>query len=60
MFLDEKFFRECMELYSGETGVVEASRKYFPVKYYNILDPLKHSNNLGRSVTKGTILTRDF
>nr|AAM76764.1 hypothetical protein [Arabidopsis thaliana] len=56
VFLDEKFFRECMELYSGETGVVEASRKYFPVKYYNILDPLKHSNNLGRSVTKGNMV----
>lgn len=58
--LNEKFFKECVESYSVPTKVVEANRNDFPVKYFNILDPLKHSNNLGRSVTQGTPLTRDF
>ncbi|KAG7574377.1 polymerase nucleotidyl transferase domain [Arabidopsis suecica] len=56
VFLDEKFFRECIESYSGPANVVEANRKYFPVKHYNILDPLKHSNNLGRSVSEGNAI----
>ncbi|XP_010539142.1 PREDICTED: uncharacterized protein LOC104812462 isoform X3 [Tarenaya hassleriana] len=49
LLLDEKFFRECTELYSFPTKAVHD----FPVKHLNIVDPLKHSNNLGRSVTKG-------
>lgn len=53
--LNEKFFRECIELYSVPTKAVEANGHYFPVKHFNIVDPLKHTNNLGRSVTKGNL-----
>ncbi|XP_010508846.1 PREDICTED: uncharacterized protein LOC104785349 [Camelina sativa] len=53
--LNEKFFRECVETYSVQTKVVEANRQIFPVKHFNILDPLKHSNNLGRSVSQGNV-----
>lgn len=53
--LNEKFFRECIELYSVPTKPVEANGHYFPVKHFNIVDPLKHSNNLGRSVTQGNL-----
>ena len=53
--LNEKFFRECIELYSVPTKAVEANGHYFPVKHFNIVDPLKHSNNLGCSVTKGNL-----
>lgn len=53
--LTEAFFRECVELYSVPTkAVIEANGHYFPVKHFNIVDPLKHTNNLGRSVTEGT------
>lgn len=55
MFLSEEFFKECMELYTVTVKATEANRQFFPVKHLNILDPLKHSNNLGRSVTKGTL-----
>ncbi|CAH8392860.1 unnamed protein product [Eruca vesicaria subsp. sativa] len=55
VFLNEKFFRECIELYSVPTKAVEANGHFFPVKHFNIVDPLKHSNNLGRSVTKGNL-----
>uniref|UniRef100_M4DKF9 Uncharacterized protein n=1 Tax=Brassica campestris TaxID=3711 RepID=M4DKF9_BRACM len=53
--LNEKFVRECMESYSFSTKAVEANGRHFPVRYFNIVDPLKHSNNLGRSVTKGNV-----
>ncbi|XP_023640956.1 uncharacterized protein LOC17890507 isoform X2 [Capsella rubella] len=53
--LNEKFFRECVESYSVQTKVVEANTQYFPVKSFNIMDPLKRSNNLGRSVTSGNM-----
>lgn len=32
---------------------LEIGANVFPVKYLNIIDPLKESNNLGRSVSKG-------
>ncbi|KAF3556643.1 hypothetical protein F2Q69_00017760 [Brassica cretica] len=53
--LNEKFVRECMESYSFSTKAVEANGRHFPVRYFNIVDPLKHSNNLGRSVTQGNV-----
>ncbi|CAN8279585.1 unnamed protein product [Cochlearia groenlandica] len=54
LLLDEKFLRECVELYSAPAkAVVEANGLEFPIRHLNIIDPLKHSNNLGRSVTKG-------
>ncbi|XP_010517495.1 PREDICTED: uncharacterized protein LOC104792924 isoform X2 [Camelina sativa] len=53
--LNEKFFRECVESFSVQPKVVEANRQIFPVKHFNILDPLKHSNNLGRSVSQGNV-----
>ncbi|XP_010525400.1 PREDICTED: uncharacterized protein LOC104803199 isoform X2 [Tarenaya hassleriana] len=53
LLLNEKFFRECTELYSVPTKGGYANGHDFPVKHLNVVDPLKHSNNLGRSVTKG-------
>ncbi|CAA7028847.1 unnamed protein product [Microthlaspi erraticum] len=55
VYLSEAFFKECMELYTVSIKATDPSRLFFPVKYLNILDPLKHSNNLGRSVTKGNM-----
>ncbi|KAJ0259451.1 NTP_transf_2 domain-containing protein [Hirschfeldia incana] len=53
--LNEKFVRECMEFYSFSTKAVEANGHIFPVRHFNIVDPLKHNNNLGRSVTQGNV-----
>ncbi|KAL1207921.1 hypothetical protein V5N11_034216 [Cardamine amara subsp. amara] len=53
LLLDERFLRDCVELYTAPTKAVEANGLAFPIKHLNIVDPLKHSNNLGKSVTKG-------
>ncbi|KAG2328821.1 hypothetical protein Bca4012_021549 [Brassica carinata] len=53
LLLDEKFLRDCVELYSAPTKTVETNGLEFPIRHLNIVDPLKHSNNLGKSVTKG-------
>ncbi|CAH8376326.1 unnamed protein product [Eruca vesicaria subsp. sativa] len=53
--LNEKFVRECMELYSFPTKAVHANGLGFPVRPLNIVDPMKHTNNLGRSVTVGNV-----
>ncbi|XP_048620657.1 uncharacterized protein LOC106367967 isoform X2 [Brassica napus] len=53
LLLDEKFLRDCVELYSAPTKTVETNGLDFPIRHLNIVDPLKHSNNLGKSVTKG-------
>ncbi|XP_024012974.1 uncharacterized protein LOC18020024 isoform X2 [Eutrema salsugineum] len=53
LLLDEKFIRDCVQLYSAPTKAVETNGLEFTIKHLNIVDPLKHSNNLGKSVTKG-------
>ncbi|KAF8102043.1 hypothetical protein N665_0201s0333 [Sinapis alba] len=53
LLLDEKFLSDCIELYSAPTKTVETNGLEFPIRHLNIVDPLKHSNNLGKSVTKG-------
>ncbi|KAJ0246838.1 Uncharacterized protein HA466_0173210 [Hirschfeldia incana] len=53
LLLDEKFLRDCVELYNAPTKTVETNGLEFPIRHLNIVDPLKHSNNLGKSVTKG-------
>ncbi|XP_010504531.1 PREDICTED: uncharacterized protein LOC104781532 isoform X1 [Camelina sativa] len=55
LLLDEKFLRDCVELYSASTKAVEGNGLEFPIKPLNIVDPLKHSNNLGKSVTQGNV-----
>ncbi|KAL1219470.1 hypothetical protein V5N11_007265 [Cardamine amara subsp. amara] len=54
VYLNENFFKECLEIYSVPTKATEAKGR-FQVKHINIMDPLKHSNNLGRSVTEGNL-----
>ncbi|CAH8360413.1 unnamed protein product [Eruca vesicaria subsp. sativa] len=53
LLLDEKFLKDCVELYSVPTKTIETNGLEFPIRHLNIVDPLKHSNNLGKSVTKG-------
>ncbi|EPS70249.1 hypothetical protein M569_04511 [Genlisea aurea] len=46
---DERFLDECREMYS-----VASSDAPFQAKHLNIVDPLNESNNLGRSVNRGS------
>ncbi|KAJ4905127.1 PAP/OAS1 substrate-binding domain superfamily [Raphanus sativus] len=56
LFLDEKALKTCVELYfASPTKAVETNGLEFPIRHLNIIDPLKHSNNLGRSVTIGNV-----
>ncbi|KAJ0245822.1 Uncharacterized protein HA466_0182290 [Hirschfeldia incana] len=55
LLLGEKFLRDCVELFSAPTKAVETNGLEFPIRHLNIVDPLKHSNNLGKSVTVGNV-----
>ncbi|XP_074280523.1 uncharacterized protein LOC141605586 [Silene latifolia] len=52
LLLTEEFLRSAREVLLPPAGVVE-TKNLFPVKFLNILDPLRDDNNLGRSVSKG-------
>ncbi|KAI9118044.1 hypothetical protein K1719_010376 [Acacia pycnantha] len=53
LLLTEEFIRECVELFSVPSRGLEQNMRAFPQKHLNIIDPLKESNNLGRSVNRG-------
>ncbi|KAH0928443.1 hypothetical protein BRARA_D00350 [Brassica rapa] len=55
LLLDQKFVRDCVKLYPAPTKSVETNGLEFPIKQLNIVDPLKYSNNLGKSVTIGNV-----
>jgi hypothetical protein len=56
----EKFLRECAEAFSAPHRNSERDAQVFSRKFLNIVDPLKQSNNLGRSVSKGIVLPLDL
>ncbi|ONM42261.1 PAP/OAS1 substrate-binding domain superfamily [Zea mays] len=51
--LREKFLRECADAFSVPPRNSEKDAQLFSRKFLNIVDPLKQSNNLGRSVSRG-------
>ncbi|KHG02828.1 DEP domain-containing 5 [Gossypium arboreum] len=53
LLLSRDFLNHCRVAYSGSMQPLEIAPNVFAVKYLNIIDPLKESNNLGRSVSKG-------
>ncbi|KAE8655533.1 Melibiase family protein isoform 1 [Hibiscus syriacus] len=53
LLLSRDFLSYCRETYFVPTQSLEIGANGFPVKYMNIVDPLKVNNNLGRSVSKG-------
>lgn len=55
------FLKECTEEFSVPSkGFVSTSQRTFIRKHLNIVDPLKGNNNLGRSVSRGSILISSF
>ncbi|GAB4832047.1 hypothetical protein Ancab_006065 [Ancistrocladus abbreviatus] len=53
LLLTDEFMRNFREEFSFSTPMLQAERHVFPVKFLNILDPLRENNNLGRSISKG-------
>uniref|UniRef100_A0A7N2M5J4 Uncharacterized protein n=2 Tax=Quercus lobata TaxID=97700 RepID=A0A7N2M5J4_QUELO len=53
LLLSNDFFKECLEMFSVPARGYDTNSRTFPPKHFNIVDPLKENNNLGRSVSKG-------
>ncbi|XWS08378.1 hypothetical protein CRYUN_Cryun41cG0074600 [Craigia yunnanensis] len=53
LLLSQDFLRLCREMFSVPMQSLEIGARVFPIKHFNIMDPLKENNNLGRSVSKG-------
>lgn len=53
LLLTDAFLRSSREATLSSVGVVGHQNSAFPVKFLNILDPLREDNNLGRCVSKG-------
>ncbi|XP_068668933.1 uncharacterized protein [Aristolochia californica] len=53
LLLSKEFLKSCVEMFSTPPRVVEVNVRAFPQKHFNIIDPMKENNNLGRSVSKG-------
>eukprot|EP00252_Welwitschia_mirabilis_P024356 TRINITY_DN7197_c0_g1_i1.p1 TRINITY_DN7197_c0_g1~~TRINITY_DN7197_c0_g1_i1.p1 ORF type:complete len:1272 (+),score=266.88 TRINITY_DN7197_c0_g1_i1:209-3817(+) len=53
LLLDKPFLDACSTLYAVIPGGHENQGQTFVSKYLNVVDPLRTSNNLGRSVSKG-------
>ncbi|KAM7501720.1 hypothetical protein LguiB_000624 [Lonicera macranthoides] len=52
LMLREEFLSTCVEIFSVPSKGPETNLPAFCLKDLNIIDPLKESNNLGRSVSK--------
>lgn len=51
--LSNDFLRDCLDRFSVPSRGLETNSRTFVQKHFNIVDPLKENNNLGRSVSKG-------
>ncbi|XP_020580139.1 uncharacterized protein LOC110024487 isoform X2 [Phalaenopsis equestris] len=53
LFFDKLFLEACSAFYATSLTGLENQGQQFVSKHLNIIDPLRTSNNLGRSVNKG-------
>ncbi|XWS65603.1 hypothetical protein CRYUN_Cryun05aG0127800 [Craigia yunnanensis] len=53
LLLSQDCLRHFREMFSIPVQSPEIGAHVFPIKYFNIMDPLNENNNLGRSVSKG-------
>lgn len=57
LYFSEEFIEECINRYSDVRAGSESSQgRIFNPKYLNVLDPIRHTNNLGRSVNVGAYI----
>ncbi|KAG8089262.1 hypothetical protein GUJ93_ZPchr0011g28668 [Zizania palustris] len=50
------FLKECAQWFTVPPRNSDKNTRVFSQKFFNIVDPLKQTNNLGRSVSKGNFL----
>nr|XP_027104171.1 uncharacterized protein LOC113725288 isoform X3 [Coffea arabica]XP_027104172.1 uncharacterized protein LOC113725288 isoform X3 [Coffea arabica]XP_027110629.1 uncharacterized protein LOC113730258 isoform X3 [Coffea arabica]XP_027110630.1 uncharacterized protein LOC113730258 isoform X3 [Coffea arabica] len=55
LLLGKNFLESCIKSFSTSKGMFETERQEFQIKHLNIIDPLNHKNNLGRSISKGNL-----
>uniref|UniRef100_A0A7N0T4J0 Polymerase nucleotidyl transferase domain-containing protein n=1 Tax=Kalanchoe fedtschenkoi TaxID=63787 RepID=A0A7N0T4J0_KALFE len=53
LLLKKAFLESCHSAYAVVPGALENHGSPFGVKFFNVIDPLRANNNLGRSVSKG-------
>ncbi|KAJ6853532.1 uncharacterized protein M6B38_249565 [Iris pallida] len=53
LLLSKHFLDACSTVYAVFPGGQENQAQSFVSKYFNVIDPLRTNNNLGRSVSKG-------
>lgn len=52
MLLGAEFLQKCRKAYSFSTGINQTGENRFPIKFLNVIDPLRDNNNIGRSINK--------
>ena len=53
LLLSKVFLEACSSVYAVFPGGQENQGQTFVSKHFNVIDPLRVNNNLGRSVSKG-------
>ena len=53
LLLSKLFLEACSSVYAVFPGGLEFQGPPFVSKHFNVIDPLRVNNNLGRSVSKG-------
>ena len=53
LLLSKLFLEACSSVYAVFPGGQESNGQKFSSKHFNVIDPLRVNNNLGRSVSKG-------
>ncbi|XP_015577368.2 uncharacterized protein LOC8282120 isoform X2 [Ricinus communis] len=53
LLLSKLFLKACGAVYAVSPGGPESQGQTFTSKHFNVIDPLRVNNNLGRSVSKG-------
>jgi hypothetical protein len=56
--LSKSFLDACSSVYAVFPGSQENQGQPFVSKHFNVIDPLRVNNNLGRSVSKGVLISK--
>ena len=60
LLLDKSFLDTCSTAYGVVPRTQENQGQPFVSKHFNVIDPLRTNNNLGRSVSKGKSETSTY
>lgn len=58
LLLSKLFLDACSSVYAVFPGGQENQGQPFVSKHFNVIDPLRVNNNLGRSVSKGLLVSK--